>query len=114
MQIATNISMTESAATTFIRQSSQTTLRPGMVLAMVYIEFFKEPDGTPVSGYQPGSWPAKDLTSDWLLARLRNSTQVYLLPKFEWSLRESYLMDDLGGPTRCSPSNHNRRTATGW
>lgn len=69
---------------------------------MVYIEFFKEPDGTPVSGfvpaYQLGSWPAKDVTSDWLLARLRNSTQVYLLPKFKWSPRKSYLMDDLGGP----------------
>ena len=69
---------------------------------MIYIEFFREPDGTTVKGfvpgYQAGSWPSRDITPDWLFTRLPDGTQFYLLPRFKWSPRDTYRMDLVGGP----------------
>lgn len=101
MMPITNISITDKAATEFLRQRSTFKPRRGDVFALVYMFSFTNADGTAVEGFQPGyaagPWPVDYLSSRWVVAQLPDGTEFHFMPKFKWSAREWYVVD-MAGP----------------
>ena len=93
----TNISATVEAAQPLEQMRAAISLRPGELLALVYMSSFTKADGTPAPGFVPGyvSYPdpLQNQSEAWTLVHLPNGFEFCFIPKFRWDADRRYVVD---------------------
>ena len=96
-----NTTVTERAFAPLHRQVAATEVAIGQALALVYLEAFREPDGSMVAGFRPGygvdAWPANQMTR-WKTARLTDGTELHFFPVSGRADGDSFVIDLVESP----------------
>jgi hypothetical protein len=102
MQNITNISATEEAGLALRAWQQRHKLPHNQDCALVWVESYTEPDGSPVRGFRSG-FMLGPLVKDgrdprWALVRLPDGTELYVLPAlFHWAPTGWHLIEKIEG-----------------
>jgi hypothetical protein len=102
MKQITNISATEEAELALRAWQARHKLPSNQDCALVWVESYTEPDGSTVAGFKAGFMlgPIMKEGRDarWVLARLPEGTEFYVLPQlFHWSPVGWHLIENIKG-----------------
>jgi hypothetical protein len=92
-----NITVTGPATLSLYREVASTRVVENHVLALTYLAYVRNPDGTSIAGFRPGymvsGYPAAYLRGDTPRVHLPDGLVFYLLRSFGWRPDRLYRID---------------------